>query len=63
MSLVLVFLAAFALAVLVTPLARRVGERFGLVDEPGGRRQHAGAISRIGGVGLFAGFFVTALAL
>ncbi len=62
-SVVLVFLAAFALAVLVTPLARRAGERLGLVDEPGGRRQHAGAISRIGGVGLFAGFFVTALAL
>jgi UDP-GlcNAc:undecaprenyl-phosphate GlcNAc-1-phosphate transferase len=57
------FAAAFALAVLVTPLARYAGQRLGIVDVPGGRRQHTGAISRIGGVGLFAGFFLTALAL
>ncbi len=60
---IVVPLVAFALAVAATPLAQRLGERFGLVDRPGGRRRHAGLVSRIGGIGLFAGFFLTALGL
>jgi UDP-GlcNAc:undecaprenyl-phosphate GlcNAc-1-phosphate transferase len=59
----LVFLAALGIALVVTPLAGRVGQRLGIVDVPGGRRKHAGAIARIGGVGLCAGFFLTALGL
>jgi UDP-GlcNAc:undecaprenyl-phosphate GlcNAc-1-phosphate transferase len=59
----LVFFAAFGLALVATPIARRAGERLGLVDVPGGRRQHQGRVARIGGAGLFAGFFVTAAAL
>jgi len=59
----LVFAAAALIAVLTTPLAQRLGERLGLVDRPGGRRQHEGAVARIGGLGLFAGFFLTALGL
>src|SRR5258705_10882515 len=59
----LVFLAALGITVVVTPLAGRIGQRLGIVDVPGGRRKHAGAIARIGGVGLCAGFFLTALGL
>lgn len=59
----LVFLAALAIAALTAPLARWAGERLGLVDWPGGRRQHGRPVARLGGVALFAGFFVTALAL
>ena len=58
-----VFLIALVIALAATPLARRAGVRLGLVDLPGGRRKHMGPIARIGGVGLFAGFFVTALGL
>ncbi len=58
-----VFVIALAIALAATPLARRVGVRLGLVDLPGGRRKHTGPITRIGGVGLFAGFFMTALGL
>lgn len=63
LTAILVFFAAFALALLATPLARRAGERLGLVDVPGGRRQHRGRVTRIGGAGLFFGFIVTAVAL
>lgn len=58
------FLAGlFALAVTaaVTPMAGALGRRLDLVDRPGGRRLHQGAIPRTGGLALFAGFFLTVL--
>jgi UDP-GlcNAc:undecaprenyl-phosphate GlcNAc-1-phosphate transferase len=61
----MVFLAtlvfAFLLTYALTPLAGRLGVRWGLVDRPGGRRRHAGIIPRTGGLALFGGFFVTVL--
>ncbi len=63
MTFFLIFTLSFALALLTTPLAGWAGRRLGLLALPGGRRQHAGPIPRLGGVGLFAGFFVTALGL
>lgn len=54
---------AFLLTFLLTPLAGRVGHRWGLVDVPGGRRQHKGIVPRTGGLALFGGFFVTVLLL
>jgi UDP-GlcNAc:undecaprenyl-phosphate/decaprenyl-phosphate GlcNAc-1-phosphate transferase len=62
-AIAITFGAALIIAALATPLARRLGLRLGLVDLPGGRRRHEGAVTRIGGVGLFAGFFVTAAGL
>jgi UDP-GlcNAc:undecaprenyl-phosphate GlcNAc-1-phosphate transferase len=56
MTHLLVGVIAFAVAFIVTPLAGRLGRRLGLVDLPVGRRQHPGAVPRLGGVGLFAGF-------
>ncbi len=41
---------------LLTPIVRRVSLRFGLVDEPGGRKVHSGAIPRVGGVAIVGGF-------
>jgi UDP-GlcNAc:undecaprenyl-phosphate GlcNAc-1-phosphate transferase len=58
-----VVIAAFGIAAIGSIVAGRVGHRLGLVDTPGGRRQHQGAVPRTGGIGLFAGFFVTALGL
>ncbi len=63
MTFFLVFAIAFILAVIVTPLAGKLGARLGLVAVPGGRRQHAGTIPVTGGAGLFVGFFATALGL
>jgi UDP-GlcNAc:undecaprenyl-phosphate GlcNAc-1-phosphate transferase len=53
-----VLIAALLLSWLLTPLAGRLGRRWGLVDRPGGRRKHAAPTSRLGGVALFLGFFV-----
>ena len=56
-----VLLCALALTLLLTPAAEWMGKRLGLVDSPGGRRQHAGVIARTGGLALFGGFFFTVL--
>lgn len=53
----LILIAGFAVACIVTPLMGWLGRRLNIVAEPGGRRQHAGVISRLGGAGLVAGFF------
>ncbi len=60
MTYALIFLASLLLALLVTPLAGRLGMRLGWTDAPTGRRKHEGRIPRIGGVGLFAGFMAGA---
>jgi UDP-GlcNAc:undecaprenyl-phosphate GlcNAc-1-phosphate transferase len=36
----------------------RLGQRLGIVARPGGRRQHAGVVSRLGGVGLVLGVLI-----
>ena len=50
-SLTLLGFTAFLVAFLLTPLARNLARRFGLVDEPGEeRRVHSDPIPRIGGI-------------
>jgi UDP-GlcNAc:undecaprenyl-phosphate GlcNAc-1-phosphate transferase len=53
----IVAFTGFVIALVLTPIAGRIGLRLGLVATPGGRRQHKGAISKMGGVGLVLGFF------
>jgi UDP-GlcNAc:undecaprenyl-phosphate GlcNAc-1-phosphate transferase len=58
------FLSAALLTAALTPLAGYVGRRLGMIDQPGGRRQHRGAIPRTGGLALYGGFIlVVGLAL
>ena len=47
---------AFLLALLITPLVAWAARRLGLMDLPGGRRQHAAPIPRIGGLGIAVAF-------
>ena len=61
MPFILVFVVAFALSLSLTPLARLLGERYGFVAAPGGRRKHSGTKSRLGGVALFVAFVVAAV--
>lgn len=46
---------------LLTPVAAMLSRRAGLVDVPGGRRRHQGAIPRLGGVAIFGGFMLATL--
>ncbi|MBC7262779.1 MAG: undecaprenyl/decaprenyl-phosphate alpha-N-acetylglucosaminyl 1-phosphate transferase [Chloroflexi bacterium] len=61
MAFFLVFALSFALAFTLAPLTGRLGSRLGIVDMPGGRRRHAGAVSRLGGIALFVAFVIGVL--
>jgi UDP-GlcNAc:undecaprenyl-phosphate GlcNAc-1-phosphate transferase len=61
MNYIIVFGCALILSLLVTPISIKLGQHWGLVDYPGGRRQHLAAVSRVGGIALFTGFAGTSL--
>jgi len=56
-----VFVIAAVATWAITPLAAALSRRTGLVDVPGGRRHHQGAIPRLGGIAIFAGFMLATL--
>lgn len=60
--LVAAFVVAALLALVLTPLVRRVAIRLGNVDHPGARRVNAAPIPRGGGVAVAAAFLVVAVA-
>ncbi len=55
-------LLAFAIVVLLTPAVGGMARRLGSVDSPGGRRLNVRPIPNLGGIALFFGIFVPALA-
>lgn len=61
------FWASWGVTILVTlvfiVVLRRLAPKLGLVDFPGGRKQHAGEIPLVGGIALFLGFTVGCLTL
>jgi UDP-GlcNAc:undecaprenyl-phosphate GlcNAc-1-phosphate transferase len=57
----LTFAVGLVAALIATPLAAAWGRRRGLVDKPGPRRWHQGAVPRTGGLALFAAFVLAAL--
>lgn len=56
-------LLAFLLSGVTILALRRPAKALGLVDRPGGRKQHHGTVPVIGGVGLLLGFGVASLLL
>lgn len=56
-------LLAFALAAFLSHFLRRPALRIGLVDVPGGRKQHTGEIPVVGGIAMFCGFVFSLLAV
>lgn len=54
----LIFAAALGLAAGATPLARRLAQRAGVLDEPSERKIHAIPIPRLGGLAIFAAFIL-----
>lgn len=61
MFFLVVLLLSLVLTLSLTPAAARFGRGIGLVDHPGGRRQHAGVIPRTGGLAIAAAFFLMVL--
>jgi UDP-GlcNAc:undecaprenyl-phosphate/decaprenyl-phosphate GlcNAc-1-phosphate transferase len=57
-SLFLGFVIAFVATATLTPLVRRWAVQHGIVDAPGGRRVHARVTPRLGGIAIYAGFFL-----
>ncbi|MGQ9585778.1 MAG: glycosyltransferase family 4 protein [Anaerolineae bacterium] len=63
LAFVWAFGVALALSLILTPLCARLGRRLGVVAYPGGRRKHVGAVSRLGGTGLYLPFVAAILSL
>ena len=55
-------LVAFVVVVLLTPAVGGMARLLGAVDPPGGRRLNRRPVPRLGGLALFLGIFVPALA-
>src|SRR5207302_8954400 len=55
-------LVALVVVVLLTPAVGGMARMLGVVDAPGGRRLNRSPVPRLGGVALFLGIFVPALA-
>jgi UDP-GlcNAc:undecaprenyl-phosphate GlcNAc-1-phosphate transferase len=53
-QLPLIFAAALVVAILATPVMRRVALRYRLLDQPSGRKLHARPIPLLGGLAIFA---------
>jgi UDP-GlcNAc:undecaprenyl-phosphate GlcNAc-1-phosphate transferase len=57
----LIFAGALIFAVSGTPLARKLGWRLGIIDQPGARKVHLKPISRFGGVAIYVAFVLALL--
>jgi UDP-GlcNAc:undecaprenyl-phosphate GlcNAc-1-phosphate transferase len=58
MPYLVVFLAAFFAALLLTPIVARLSLRLQIVAQPGGRRRHQGLIPKLGGVAILTAFAI-----
>jgi len=57
------FFIAFGLTLYLLLVLARVAPRLGLVDRPGGRKEHVGAVPLVGGLAMFVGFAFSILML
>src|SRR5436190_10864665 len=55
-------ITALVIVILLTPAVGNLARRLGVVDQPDGRRLHVIPVPRLGGIALFFGIIVPALA-
>ena len=58
-TILAIFLISLVLSLILTPLAGKLGVRFGALDVPGERKVHTSSIPRCGGLAIFVAFFLT----
>ena len=58
-TILAIFIISLILSLVLTPLAGRLGERFGALDVPGERKVHSSPIPRCGGLAIVAAFLFT----
>lgn len=58
MSYALTFIIALIFAVVATPLSMKLGRRWGAIAYPGGRHVHKKPIPRLGGIAIYAAFWI-----
>lgn len=59
MSFLYTFAIAVFLAVIFTPVSIKVAHKFGVLDQPGGRRIHKRPIPRMGGIAIYTAFWLS----
>ena len=57
------FACAFAIAMVTTPLAKKISVKLGAIDYPKARGMHTKPMPRLGGIAIVLGFMVTVLLL
>jgi UDP-GlcNAc:undecaprenyl-phosphate GlcNAc-1-phosphate transferase len=60
-SFIVVFGVAFGLSLSLTPLAQRLGRRWGIVDRPRDRHQHRLPTPKFGGLAMYVAFTVASI--
>ena len=60
MSYVLSFVLALVIAAIGTPISMKLARKWGAIAYPGGRHVHKKPIPRLGGIALYAGFWLAA---
>src|SRR5581483_11253054 len=58
LAYVSVFAAALGASLLGTPIARRLARRWGVIDQPSGRKVHLQPTPLLGGLAIYAGFWI-----
>jgi len=61
MEFVPTMIASFVLALILTPIARRLAYRFGVLDQPNSRKVHTTATPYLGGLAIYGGLVVALL--
>ena len=61
MEFVPTMIASFVLALVLTPVARRLAHRFGVIDQPSSRKVHTAATPLMGGLAIYGGLVLALL--
>ncbi|RLT57364.1 MAG: undecaprenyl/decaprenyl-phosphate alpha-N-acetylglucosaminyl 1-phosphate transferase [Chloroflexi bacterium] len=62
LAYLIVFIVALAASLVGTPLARRMARSFGVLDQPSARKVHRTPTPLLGGLAIYAGFWVSVIA-